>query len=310
MIIIGVLVIAVIYLFSKSQQTTPTIVQGAGIQTTAPLPPTTVVQPTPVPTQLYTENAQGNFVPAGVIAPSPPTPVLPHLLPGAALLSDQQIAQQTADKVLHFKNSPSDKARFISEVQTQALVSEIITSAALQSQCGGQFTYQGPNIGITIAKDGTLALSVAGSAGAALGGTFGSAAGFAGTGFAAAGTLAGTAIPIIGAGIGAAIAIYSIITAHHKAAVVREQSLECSLLPPLNKSLQVIEQAVVTGTISVQQGINALNQLITDFTNQATGGPGGLTDTAGTLNAMGWYKYFLVAITIKKSNRYANLTQG
>lgn len=297
-IVIAVLAIAVFLLYKKvNSSPSPSSGQVGVVITT----PTSVLSSIP-------QNAL-NISPS--LQPQPPllptTKVLPYLNPNAILLTDSEIAQMELTYIGSSLVSASDKARFSSEVVTDALENEIISYPALNNQCSSGMQYQGPPVGLTIAKDGSLALSFAGSAGAALGGAFGSAAGFAGTGFAAAGTALGTAIPIAGIAIGLGISIYSAIAAHHQAAVNREQGLECSLIPPANKSLEVIDNAVYSGIITPAQGKSALVQLVTDFTTAATGGLGGLKDSPGSLNAMGWYKHFLHAITIKKSNKYDNL---
>lgn len=248
---------------------------------------------------LYIVNKNNTNLNSSIVNKSKP----PHLIAGANLLTDQQIAQMEYNTIKDRANKT-----FVPTLLQYCLPQEIIADPTIMKCASGGHSPQGPPLAITVGKDGQLALGAAAGIGGVAGGTFGSAAGFAGTGFAASGTALGTAIPIAGIVIGPALAIFSAILAHHKAAVGREQQLECTLVPPANQALQVIEQAVITGQITVDQANKMLNQLYNDFVTEATGGLGGLKDAPGSLNAMGYYKHFLHAIIIKKQNRYASLT--
>lgn len=221
----------------------------------------------------------------------------PHLLAGAQLLSDQDIANQIGQSS---NLSAGDKPRFITECLPMLQAERIVDiNNAFASQCKSGGRYQGPPMTLTALKDGKIALQITG---------VGSAGGVFGSGALALSGVASSVFTAATFGIGAVISIFSIISAHHAAAIRNEQGLECNLIPPVNQALDVIEKAVASGQISIQQGQQALNQLISDFRTQAQNGLSGqLTDVPGKVNAMGWYYYFLKAIIVKKENRYANL---
>lgn len=223
----------------------------------------------------------------------------PHVKPGAKLLTDEQIADANVPAAM--KNQPQDAKRW-KDGCLQKLQVERFGDSDLPQACKG-VPYSGPPMALTALKDGSLALGAAASTG------IGSAAGAFHTGALALTGAASTAFAAATFGIGAAIAVYSIISAHHAAAVKREQALECQLIPPLNESLRVIENAVNGRIISPQQGQQALDQLHTDFVRAATGGPGGLEEKnpSGHCNALCWTAHVLQAICVKKQNRYAQL---
>lgn len=266
---------------------------------TIPVPNVTVSLPQTIPVL----NINPNPIPVS----SAVNPI--HLIAGANLLTDQQLAQMEADSINdRFGGSTSKKADFIHSLLTFCLPQEIIADPALASQCGRAFS-QPPPLALTIGKGGSLLLGTAAGIGGALGGTFGSAAGFAGTGFAASGTVLGTAIPIAGLVIGPALAIFGAIQQHHAAAVSTEHNDECKYIPAANQSLQVIEQAVTNGQISISTANAMLNQLYLDFQNAwNSSGLAKIKDAAGSFNAGGYYKHFLHAIILKKQNRYATMT--
>jgi hypothetical protein len=303
-IVIILAILGGIYLFKNAGVApiaTPVITNPSGTQQSS-LPANVPIITIPAPvsgttsTTVTTDNATGEVITTTVKATTPP-----HMKPNALLLSDSQIANMN----FSIGFSSSDRKRFISEL-LPLLQIEQISYPALNNQCSSGNHYSGPPMALTTLKDGSLALNSAAGIGGALGGTFGSTSGFAGTGFAAAGTALGTAIPIIGIAIGAAISIYSVIAAHHAAAVKNEQGLECQLMPPANYTLQVIEQAVVTGNITPAQGQSALTTLLSDFKRAASNGASGqYSESSGHCNAMCWYYHFLSAIVMKKQNRYA-----
>lgn len=75
----------------------------------------------------------------------------------------------------------------------------------------------------------------------------------------------GTALGPATLGISALIGLFPLLFGHHAAAVRQEQSVLCAAVPAANNYLQIIDQAVTTGKASPQQGIDALNSLVTDF---------------------------------------------
>ena len=176
-----------------------------------------------------------------------------------------------------------------------SVAAERITSTGNPS-CGAA-DYQGSPMALTALKDGSIALSIAAGAGA------GSSGGLFSTGALAATGAASTAFAAATFGIGAAVAIFSIIHAHHAAAVAREHSLECALIPSANYALQLIDQAVNTGQMTPDVASKSLDQLYSDFVSKATGGPGGLQ--WNKCNAMCVFAQILQAIIDKKKDRYA-----
>jgi hypothetical protein len=160
-------------------------------------------------------------------------------------------------------------------------------------------TYQGPPMSLTALKDGSMALMLTASSGV------GSAAGAFGTGALAATGAVSTALTAATFGIGAVVAIFSIIHAHHAAAVAREKSLVCTLCPSANYALQLIDQAVTTGQMTPAVASASLDKLHSDFVSKATGGPGGLQDVPHELNALAILARILQAIIDKKKDEYA-----
>lgn len=61
------------------------------------------------------------------------------------------------------------------------------------------------------------------------------------------------------------VAIFSTILGHHQKAVQKEQATECALVPAANNYLTIIGQAVAGGQATPQQGIAALQSLLSDF---------------------------------------------
>jgi len=78
--------------------------------------------------------------------------------------------------------------------------------------------------------------------------------------------IAGPAAPavVIGAAI---VGLFGTIFGHHAAAVKKEQNVLCTAVPAANNYLQLIQQAVASGQSTPQQGIDALNSLVADFTS-------------------------------------------
>jgi hypothetical protein len=201
--------------------------------------------------------------------------------------------QEYIDRDVAPKNFAS-RANWLATAR-DSVAAERITSTGNPS-CGAA-DYQGSPMALTALKDGSIALSIAAGAGA------GSSGGLFSTGALAATGAASTAFAAVTFGIGAAVAIFSIIHAHHAAAVAREHSLECALIPSANYALQLIEQAVNSGQMTPAVASKSLDQLYSDFVSKATGGPGGLK--WNKCNAMCVFAQILQAIIDKKKDRYA-----
>lgn len=195
----------------------------------------------------------------------------------------------------------------VSAWQTMAAASvaagNLQLTGGLTSTCAG-VSYQGPPMSLTALKDGSIALTMATTAGV------GSAAGAFGTGALAATGAASTALTLATFGVGAAVTILAIIVAHHNAAVKREQSLVCGLIPSVNYALQTIDAAVSNGTMTVAQGNASLDKLHSDFVSQATGGPGGLKDSPGSVNALGVVSLILQAVIDKQKDAWSTAAEA
>lgn len=216
----------------------------------------------------------------------------------APLLRGYMVLGATDQDYINKDVAPSPFASRDAWLKTAAdsVAAEQITSTGNPS-CSAQ-SYSGPPMALKALQTGGLALTMAAGAGVA------SQGGIFGTGALAASGAASTAFAAATFGVGAAVAIFSIIHAHHAAAVSREHSLECSLIPPANYALQLIDQAVAGGQMTPAVASKSLDKLYSDFVSAATGGPGGLQDSGGKCNAMCVFAHILKAIIDKKKDKY------
>jgi hypothetical protein len=76
----------------------------------------------------------------------------------------------------------------------------------------------------------------------------------------------GPAAPFVAIG-GALATLFGLVFGHHAAAVAQEQKVICAAVPSANDTLAAIYQAVGAGTLTPQQGQQALAGLLSDFTN-------------------------------------------
>jgi hypothetical protein len=84
-------------------------------------------------------------------------------------------------------------------------------------------------------------------------------------GLLATGTALGPLTAGISIAVSAIVGLFSTLINHHAAAVRAEQSVLCSAVPAANNYLKIISQAVLSGLATPQQGIDALNSLLSDF---------------------------------------------
>jgi hypothetical protein len=109
-------------------------------------------------------------------------------------------------------------------------------------------------------------------------------------------------------GVGAALEVGALIFgtmfAHHAAAVAKEQSVICAAVPAASDSLAAIDQAVQNGTITPQQGIDALNGLQSKFGQTVASI---LKMNSSQCNAACVWIKMLTAIVAKKSADYSDL---
>jgi len=89
-------------------------------------------------------------------------------------------------------------------------------------------------------------------------------------GLVASGTVAAAALAPWTMGISAIIGLFPLLFGHHAQAVKKEQSVLCTAVPAANNYLQIIDQAVKSGKATPQQGIDALNSLLSDFESQVS----------------------------------------
>jgi hypothetical protein len=74
----------------------------------------------------------------------------------------------------------------------------------------------------------------------------------------------GPAAPFVLAA-GALLTVFGLIFGRHKKAIGRENSVLCAAVPAFNDAIQVIDQAVRSGQVTPQHGIEALGNLLSDF---------------------------------------------
>jgi hypothetical protein len=117
--------------------------------------------------------------------------------------------------------------------------------------------------------------------------------------------------PIVGAIVlaGAAIAeVFGAIFAHHAAAVKKEQSILCAAIPAAMDSLQVIDQAVSSGQATPQNGMDALDSVVTGFRQAVSPIIHGADPmSSGECNAACVWLSELRAIVLVKKSQYQDL---
>lgn len=109
-------------------------------------------------------------------------------------------------------------------------------------------------------------------------------------------------------GLSTLIGLFPLIFGHHAKAVKKEQSVLCAAVPAANNYLQIIDQAVTSGQATPQQGIAALNSLLSDFGSQVASIRKGADPTvSGECNAACVMFTALKAIVLQKSSQYQDL---
>jgi hypothetical protein len=120
--------------------------------------------------------------------------------------------------------------------------------------------------------------------------------------------------PIVGGivlAIGALTGVFGAIFGHHAAAVKKERSVLCSAVPAANHSLLVIYEAVQSGQATPQQGIDALNAVLTGFESAVVSiRHGSDPNSSGECNAACELATDLHAIVLKKASEYQDLIDG
>jgi hypothetical protein len=119
--------------------------------------------------------------------------------------------------------------------------------------------------------------------------------------------------PVVGAAvvaIGALADVFGAISAHHAAAVKKEQSTLCVAVPAANQALQVIDEAVQGGQATPQQGIDALNSLLSGFLSNVASIQHGSDPMSSQCNAACVEATKLHAIVLEKQSEYQDLIAG
>jgi hypothetical protein len=136
---------------------------------------------------------------------------------------------------------------------TQAVYNEIMNAA--QTGVFNDYNAQAKSCLSQPSNSGAKDLSLVGS-GASLGLSTAITGGLIAAGPATAG------ISIAIAGI---VGLFSTIFSHHAAAVAKENQILCASGPAANNYLNIIRQAVSSGQATPQQGISALQSLLSDY---------------------------------------------
>lgn len=108
-------------------------------------------------------------------------------------------------------------------------------------------------------------------------------------------------------GISALIGLFPVIFGHHAAAVKKENSVLCAAVPAANNYLNIIDQAVQSGQVTPQHGIDALNSLYNDFSSAVSSIVSGTDSNSGACNAACVIKETLKTIVVYKSSVYQDL---
>lgn len=118
----------------------------------------------------------------------------------------------------------------------------------------------------------------------------------------------GTALGPLTLGLSTLIGLFPLLFGHHAAAVKKEQSILCTAVPAANNYLQIIDQAVTSGQVTPQQGIAALNSLLSDFGAQVAAIRHGADPTvSGECNAACVMYSALKAVVLQKASQYQDL---
>jgi len=127
-------------------------------------------------------------------------------------------------------------------------------------------------------------------------------------GLVASGTITAAALAPWTMGISAIIGLFPLLFGHHAQAVKKEQSVLCTAVPAANNYLQIIDQAVKSGKATPQQGIDALNSLLSDFESQVSSIRQGNDPTSsGQCNAACIEQTKLHAVVLVMQSQYQDL---
>ena len=180
-----------------------------------------------------------------------------------------------------------------SAIRSTAGFTQTVYNNILQAAAAGNFLTFNPTQCSGISPSGAKIVNTAG--GLALTGLS--------AGFAIAGVASAIAGPIT-AGASLLVGLFASILSHHAAAIAKERQVICAAVPAASDSLKAIYQAVAAGTITPQQGIDALSHLLESF--QQAVAPIIKMDDSHCNAACVWVKQ-LTAIVLKKSSDFQDM---
>jgi hypothetical protein len=108
-------------------------------------------------------------------------------------------------------------------------------------------------------------------------------------------------------GISAIIGLFPLFFAHHAAAVAQEQKVICAAVPAAQNYLQEIESGVRAGYATPQQGIAALQSLLSDFQSKMSSI---IKNDASHCNAACVWVKELTAIVAYQSSMYQDMANA
>jgi hypothetical protein len=179
-----------------------------------------------------------------------------------SLYNDQDPLMETYIQIANsYKTQKMSAGNFPANAVACQIARHVIYFKKVPGDCPLQSSYSfGP--GAVVSKAGGFAAlgasSVAAGATLAAGGTGAVAAG--GTAAAGIATAAATAATVIGLAV-LPFTVWAAFTAHHAAAVAKEQANICEIISAVNPSFDQLDAAVQAGQISAQAYIAALEQL-------------------------------------------------
>jgi hypothetical protein len=120
-------------------------------------------------------------------------------------------------------------------------------------------------------------------------------------GLSASGVVAAATLAPFTLGISAVIGLLPLFFSHHAAAVAKEQKIICAAVPAANNYLQQIDAAVAQGLATPQQGISAMQSLLSDFQSQVSSI---IKSSSSACNAACVWVKELKAIVAEKVSQY------
>lgn len=172
-----------------------------------------------------------------------PEGLLPYPGLGAPLFSDSQY------NIVAMRNNPTGKANFVPPCEANLRARGLIYYKKNPGDCGSAPTAGGFGSGQIVGLSGQAAAGVVGGIGAA-------------------GVISGAATFGIGTAVTLTVAGIEQLFAHHAEAVRNEQATICAVAAYFNPLLKQIDQAVMSGAISSDQGVTYVRQV----TQQAING--------------------------------------